>query len=120
MYSCCLILYVLNSCSSETMLPDKKLILFFVFSRGYDVVMWGTTVRLICIFEKTWKVVVHKDVESYSIRVICDKANFPEVDALLTVFWDEKKEVSIVEFRNLNSSYFEFQNFFEGVRSEYF
>jgi len=76
--------------------------------------------RLICIFEKTWKVVVHKDVESYSIRVICDKANFPEVDALLTVFWDEKKEVSIVEFRNLNSSYFEFQNFFEGVRSEYF
>eukprot|EP00466_Bigelowiella_natans_P019672 jgi/Bigna1/91125/estExt_fgenesh1_pg.C_890043 len=76
--------------------------------------------RLICIFEKTWKVVVHKDVESYSIRVICDKANFPDVDALLTVFWDEKKEVSIVEFRNLISSYFEFQHFFEGVRSEYF
>jgi len=55
------------------------------------------------------------------IRVKCDKAGLPKVDALLTVFQDGKNtSSSIVEFRNLNSDFFEFKMFFEGVWEKYF
>mmetsp|Transcript_1866 Transcript_1866/g.2621 ORF Transcript_1866/g.2621 Transcript_1866/m.2621 type:complete len:483 (-) Transcript_1866:232-1680(-) len=76
--------------------------------------------KLVFIFEKLWKIVVHKDIENYTIRVICDKENLPKVDALVRVVWDEKEELSVLEFRNLHSDFFEFQSFFEGVCRKYF
>jgi len=76
--------------------------------------------KLVFIFEKLWKIVVHKDIENYTIRVICDKENLPKVDALVRVVRDEKEELSVLEFRNLHSDFFEFQSFFEGVCRKYF
>jgi len=60
--------------------------------------------KLVFIFEKLWKIVVHKDIENYTIRVICDKENLPKVDALVRVVRDEKEELSVLEFRSLGSN----------------